>query len=169
MSDSLLSHRLSFTSSFIHGIFQARVLEWVAISFSKGSSWPRDRTQVSLIAVRGFTVWAIRETHRHESECLFDQLNYPNVRKNADNSVENYAVIEYNTILITIAIMLYIRSLKLIHHCNCNYVFFDQDLSFSPPPWLFQPLFYSRFSVVLDCTYKWDNLAFFFLYLAYFI
>ena len=38
-----------------HGIFQARVLEWVAISFSRGSSWPRDQTQVSHIAGRGFT------------------------------------------------------------------------------------------------------------------
>ena len=45
----------------IHGIFQARVLEWVAISFSRGSSWPRDRTQVSCIAGRCFTVWATRE------------------------------------------------------------------------------------------------------------
>ena len=35
--------------SFVHGIFRARVLEWVAISFSRGSSWPRDRTQVSCI------------------------------------------------------------------------------------------------------------------------
>ena len=38
-----------------HGIFQARLLEWVAIFFSKGSSWPRDQTQVSHIAGRGFT------------------------------------------------------------------------------------------------------------------
>ena len=38
-----------------HGIFQARVLEWVAISFSRGSSWPRDQSQVSGIAGRGFT------------------------------------------------------------------------------------------------------------------
>ena len=45
----------------IHGIFQARVLEWVAISFSRGCSWPRDRTQVSHIAGRCFTIWAIRE------------------------------------------------------------------------------------------------------------
>ena len=37
--------------------FQARVLEWVTISFSRGSSWPRDRTQVSSGAGRGFTLW----------------------------------------------------------------------------------------------------------------
>ena len=36
--------------SSIRGIFQARVLEWVAVFFSKGSSRPRDQTQVSLIA-----------------------------------------------------------------------------------------------------------------------
>ena len=47
--------------SSIHGIFQARVLEWIAISFFRGSSWPRDWTQVSLIAGRCFTIWAIRE------------------------------------------------------------------------------------------------------------
>jgi len=41
-----------------HGIFQATILEWVAISFSRGSSWPRDGTQVSRIVGRCFTVWA---------------------------------------------------------------------------------------------------------------
>ena len=46
--------------SSIHGILQARVLEWVAISFSRGSSWPRNRTLVSRIAGRHFTVWATR-------------------------------------------------------------------------------------------------------------
>ena len=39
----------------VHGIFQARILEWVAISYSRGSSQPRDRTQVSCIAGRFFT------------------------------------------------------------------------------------------------------------------
>ena len=49
----------SLPGSSILGIFQARVLEWVAISSSRGSSQPRDRTQVSCIAGRRFTVWAI--------------------------------------------------------------------------------------------------------------
>ena len=47
----------------VYGIFQARVLEWVAISFSRGSSRPRDRTWVSQIIGRPFTVWATREVH----------------------------------------------------------------------------------------------------------
>ena len=48
-------------SSSVHGIFQARILEWVAISFSRGSSQPTDRTQVFRIVGRRFTVWATRE------------------------------------------------------------------------------------------------------------
>ena len=51
----------SLPSSSVHGIFLARVLERVAISFSRGSSRPRDRTRVSLIVGRRFTVWATRE------------------------------------------------------------------------------------------------------------
>ena len=46
--------------SSVHGVIQARILEWVAIPFSRGSSQLRDRTQVSRIAGRFFTVWAIR-------------------------------------------------------------------------------------------------------------
>ena len=48
--------------SSVHGSFQARVLEWVAISFSRGSSKPRDQTRVSHIAGRCFTIWATRES-----------------------------------------------------------------------------------------------------------
>ena len=47
--------------SSVHGILQARILEWVVISFSRGSSQPRDGTQVSCIAGRFFTIWATRE------------------------------------------------------------------------------------------------------------
>ena len=53
----------------VHGIFQARVLEWVAISFSRGSSWPWDWTQVSRIAVRRLTLWATREAQFYECKC----------------------------------------------------------------------------------------------------
>ena len=45
----------------VHGILQARILEWVAFPFSKGSSQPRDRTQVFCIAGGFFTSWATRE------------------------------------------------------------------------------------------------------------
>ena len=42
----------------VHGILQARILEWVVFPFSRGSSQPRDRTQVSHIAGGFFTSWA---------------------------------------------------------------------------------------------------------------
>ena len=48
----------------VHGSFRARVLEWGAMSVSRGSSRPRDRTQVSHIASRCFTLWATR-VHRY--------------------------------------------------------------------------------------------------------
>ena len=47
--------------SFVHGILQVRILEWVAILFSRASSQPRDLTWVSYIAGRLFTIWATRE------------------------------------------------------------------------------------------------------------
>ena len=47
----------------VHGILQARILEWVAFPFSRGSSQPRDRTQVSHIAGGFFTSWAIQGKH----------------------------------------------------------------------------------------------------------
>ena len=51
----------SLPRSSVHGILQARILEWVAISFSRGSSRPRDQTQVSRIVGRCFTIWTTRE------------------------------------------------------------------------------------------------------------
>ena len=45
----------------VHGILQARILEWVAFPFSRGSSQPRNQTRVSCIASGFFTNWAIRE------------------------------------------------------------------------------------------------------------
>ena len=48
----------SLPHSSVHGIFQARILEWVAISFTRGSLQPRDWTQVLRIVGRCFTVWA---------------------------------------------------------------------------------------------------------------
>ena len=53
MSNSLRPHERSPPGSSVHGISQARVLEWVAISFSRGSSWPRDRTCASCISCTG--------------------------------------------------------------------------------------------------------------------
>ena len=54
----------SLPGFYVHGIFQASVLEWVAISFSRGSSHPRNWTQVSHTVGRCFTLWATREVQK---------------------------------------------------------------------------------------------------------
>jgi len=51
----------------IHGILQAGILDWVAFPFSRGSSQPRDKIQVSRIAGRFFTSWASREVQEYWS------------------------------------------------------------------------------------------------------
>ena len=51
----------SLPGSSAHGILQVRIPEWVAIPFSRGSSQPRDQTQVSCIAGRVLTIWVTRE------------------------------------------------------------------------------------------------------------
>ena len=63
-SHPTLCHSMDFSPPgyTVHGIFQARILEWVAIPFSRGSSQPRDRPQVSCIAGKFFTLWATRKS-----------------------------------------------------------------------------------------------------------
>ena len=51
----------------VHGILQARILEWVAYPFSKGSSQTRDQIQVSYTAGGFFTNWAMKEAHTYST------------------------------------------------------------------------------------------------------
>ena len=67
----------SLPGSSFHGIFQARVLEWVAISFSRRSSRSRDRIQVSHIVGRHFTVWATREVNFATTCTIYISWNSP--------------------------------------------------------------------------------------------
>ena len=61
VSNSLRPHGLQPTRLLCPQDSLGKILEWVAIPFSKGSSWPRDQSQVSHTAGRFFTVWATRE------------------------------------------------------------------------------------------------------------
>ena len=62
----------------VHGILRARMLEWVAVPFSKESSKPSDRTQVSHIAGKFLTIWATREAKNNErdscSKCISEHF-----------------------------------------------------------------------------------------------
>ena len=62
----------------VHGILQARILEWLACPFSSGSSQPRDLTQVSHIAGGFFTSWATREAHQAPLSMEFSRQEYWN-------------------------------------------------------------------------------------------
>ena len=63
----------------VHGILQARILEWVALPFSRGSSQPRDWTQVSLIAGGFFNSWATRGAQEYWSgEPIPSLVDLPN-------------------------------------------------------------------------------------------
>ena len=68
------------SGSSVHGILQARILEWVAMPSSRGSSWPRGQIPFSCIAGRFFTIWATREalqtgTRHCEMESIYCQLS----------------------------------------------------------------------------------------------
>ena len=64
MFDSATPWTVAYQAPLSVGILQAWILEWVAIPSSRGSFQPRDRTQVSHIAGRFFTIWATREAQR---------------------------------------------------------------------------------------------------------
>ena len=67
MSDSATLWTVARQAPLSMGILQARILEWVATPSSRGSSQPRDQTQVSHIAGRFFTIWTAREAQEYWS------------------------------------------------------------------------------------------------------
>ena len=77
--------------SFVHRIFQARILEWIAISSSRRSSLPRNWTQVSWIAGRFFTDWAMREAiwvDRKKHSLMILILELTNPQRSWEGSLE---------------------------------------------------------------------------------
>ena len=62
--------------SSVHGISQARILEWVAISSSRGSSWPRDQARVSCIAGKFFTNWATGKSLVLQTSVIDNSKNF---------------------------------------------------------------------------------------------
>ena len=67
MSDSVQPMDCSPPGSSVPGILQARILEWAAMPFSRGSFWPRNRTWVSCTAGRLFTIWGYSNTKRNKN------------------------------------------------------------------------------------------------------
>ena len=70
-ANSLWPHGLyNLPGSSVHGILQARILEWVPIPFSRGSSRPRDQTRVPCTAGIFFTIWAMGDGDDLKGACL---------------------------------------------------------------------------------------------------
>ena len=96
----LLSHVWLFATPWavyiVHGILQARILEWVAFPFSRGSSQPRDQTQVSSIAGRFFTLWATRETNYLSMKGSHDPLlRFNNLLEQLTECRETFYFLDY--------------------------------------------------------------------------
>ena len=75
VSDSCNPMDCSPTGPFVRGISYERILEQVAISFPRESSWPRNQTQVFCIASRFFTNWATREAHWQDKKSKSEETD----------------------------------------------------------------------------------------------
>ena len=85
----------SLPGSSLHGILQARVLEWVAISFSRGSSQLGYQTGVSHIPGRHFNLWAIREAHLSNSEGKVFLVEIETQRQGEEKQGESMSVTSF--------------------------------------------------------------------------
>ena len=79
----------SLLGSSVHGILHPRIMEWIAISFSNGSSQPRDQTQVTHMAGRLFTDWVTREALPW-LDIKFEDASYWNVPVLWQFSIQNW-------------------------------------------------------------------------------
>ena len=92
-----LSHVWLFATSWtvgssVHGSSQVRILEWVASPFSRVSSWPRGRTQVSHIAGGFFTVWATRDKVRQTAVANRQQASLSPIKFMAFSNTRQWRV-----------------------------------------------------------------------------
>ena len=114
MSNSCDPMDCSLPGSSVHRILQARILEWVAISFSRGSSQPRNWMQVSSIAGRFFTNWHGKPKKGWSGESVIKHLlAYHSV--NISVCIKIYAHI-YTQIVMCINTCSFI-------HCMCVYMY----------------------------------------------
>ena len=131
----------------VHGVFQARILEWVAISFSGGSSPPRDRTQVLRIAGRRFTLWATREA----LSLLYCPINIQRLyifshKKNFLNFTSHSRNLSYYSLFPSRKAP-FKSAYSHNHHCLFSLFFSPIELYVIPAPFTLPYLFLSRLPV----------------------
>ena len=89
------------TDNTVHGILQARIQEWVAFPFSRGSSQSRDQIHVSHIAGGFFTSWTTREAYRKVTVSCSDYSPLENSTKPEVRSPDFSAALSMNNLIIT--------------------------------------------------------------------
>ena len=121
----------SLPSSSVYGILQARIREWVAVPFSRGSSQPRDWSQISCIANGFFTLWDTREAPKCSSKYLISPIyNIP-----------------------------YSDGCFLFHPFPCLFIltyYCYENAPFNPPKWLYNITF--SFKKFLDWSFSRSDL-----------
>ena len=123
----------SLPGSSVHEIFQARILEWIAISFSRGFSQPRDRTWVSYIVGQVFTVWVTREAlaaaNPEWSGTLFDisessQCTFqPTLNPHSGPSCSSIAPLKGDSVIARSGNSIYLEGIELAqtrYQCFCS-------------------------------------------------
>ena len=110
----------SSPDSSVHGIFQARILERVGISSSRGSSQPRDWTHISCIADWFFTTWAIKRSPGHT-----DILHLKSNKKNHLPNPQNHS--DHNFKLGSTIFPVIIRYLRKIYYYLADLLNPEQD------------------------------------------
>ena len=125
--------------SSVHGILQARILEWVAVPFSRGSSQPRDWTQVSFIASGFLTIWATKEALMnlcwHHINNYLKSVVYIIVHIDVGHSVDlDKCVIHHYSISTTLKIICftYLSLPPPSNLCIHGFAFFRMSYSWSP-------------------------------------
>ena len=112
----LVDWSLLGSSVHVSGLLQARILEWVAISFSRGSSWPRHRNGVSSIADRCFTLWATREA-QYSTDVVRFKISTPEI---GDGKRIRKVVVQYHSMFFHFFSSQFCyhfsEALKVLHH-----------------------------------------------------
>ena len=128
VSYSLQPHRRCPLGFSVHGILQGRILQWVAIPFSRGSSRPRNWTQVSCIAGRFFIVWATKEAlYLYTNICIY---TYSHRESHAQvywdlhaSTLTTFSSVKYNWIILSIPNVMGRRMYTLQNQDGCVWRF----------------------------------------------
>ena len=131
---------LAHQGSSTHGILQARILEWAATSFSRGSTWPRDRTQVSRIAGRCFNLCATREAL---GTCVIFNLG---------RFIKNLTSFPNNKSLVILSDQIHPSEVPLLAK-YCSFLYFDcSNLALQGSFWSYLIWFVSIYSHINRCN-----------------